>query len=65
MLSINDSGSDLIRNLVEIGTGEGKSLTLAVASCILALLGFNVSCACYSEYLSRRDYQSFENLFKL
>ena len=42
----------------------GKSLTLAVTSCILALLGYDVTCACYSEYLSRRDYLDFENLFE-
>ena len=65
LLSIDDKGTHLVRNLVEIGTGEGKSLTLAVASCIMALLGFDVYCACYSQYLSRRDYQSFEDLFKL
>ncbi|ETO00026.1 hypothetical protein RFI_37433 [Reticulomyxa filosa] len=35
----------LVSNLVQIGTGEGKSITLAVASCVLALLGFDVSCA--------------------
>ncbi|ETO14908.1 hypothetical protein RFI_22460 [Reticulomyxa filosa] len=53
----------LVSNLVQIGTGEGKSITLAVASCVLALLGFDVSCASYSEYLSRRDFKSFEPLF--
>ncbi|ETO00545.1 hypothetical protein RFI_36895, partial [Reticulomyxa filosa] len=31
----------LVSNLVQIGTGEGKSVTLAVASCVLALLGFD------------------------
>eukprot|EP01084_Bolivina_argentea_P254311 427516_1 len=53
----------LMPNLVEIGTGEGKSLTLAMASSVLALLGFNVNVACYSEYLTRRDEKSFEQLF--
>eukprot|EP01084_Bolivina_argentea_P258927 436713_1 len=53
----------LMPNLVEIGTGEGKSLTLAVSSAILALLGFNVNCVCYSKYLSQRDYKAFEPLF--
>jgi hypothetical protein len=43
-------------NLVEIKTGEGKSVTLAVLSVIFALYGFEVNCACYSEYLSERDF---------
>ena len=53
----------LQRHLIEIGTGEGKSLTLGVSACVLALVGFEVSCACYSSYLSDRDYESFEQLF--
>ena len=52
-------------NLIEIGTGEGKSVVLAVASCIFALLGFDVNCSCYSEELSRRDKQQFFNLFRI
>jgi len=39
-------------NLVQIKTGEGKSVTLAVLSIVFALYGFEVNCACYSEYLS-------------
>jgi energy-coupling factor transporter ATP-binding protein EcfA2 len=54
---------NLQNNLVQIGTGEGKSVILAVSSCVLALLGISVSCACYSEYLSSRDYQSFLPIF--
>ena len=64
LLSLDeDIHSKFVRNFIEIGTGEGKSLTLAVASCVLALLGFEVNCACYSKFLSQRDYQSFEQLF--
>ena len=62
---IDDTGSYLVRNLVEIGTGEGKSSTLACAFAVMTLLGFDVCCACYSQYLSRRDHQSFKDLFKL
>jgi len=53
----------LFNHLVQIGTGEGKSVTLAVTASVLALLGFDVSCACYSEYLSRRDYEEFTSIF--
>ncbi|XP_065682686.1 uncharacterized protein LOC136085794 isoform X1 [Hydra vulgaris] len=59
----NVSNNKLQNNMVQIGTGEGKSLVLAVVSCVLSLIGFDVSCACYSEYLSSRDYKSFLPLF--
>lgn len=39
------SASVLESNLIEIGTG----------TIILSLFGFDVSCACYSKYLSERD----------
>ena len=55
----------LENNLVQILTGEGKSITLAMAASLLALLNFDVSCACYSSYLSERDYQDFKWLFDL
>ena len=53
----------LKKNLVQIGTGEGKSVTLAVTAVVLSLLGFNVYCVCYSDYLSKRDYNAFKKLF--
>jgi hypothetical protein len=57
--------NNLQNNLVQVGTGEGKSLILAVASCILVLLGAEVSCVCYSDYLSSRDYESFKPIFEV
>ncbi|CAF5099922.1 unnamed protein product, partial [Rotaria sp. Silwood1] len=59
MLGIGDKNEELKNNLVQIGTGEGKSITLGSMACILALLGFDVRCACYSQYLSHRDYTAF------
>ena len=53
----------MVDNFVQIKTGEGKSVTLAVVSIIFALYGFEVNCACYSKYLSERDYNDFLNLF--
>ena len=68
-------------HLVQIGTGEGKSVILGILSTVLALLGCEVcyplscrsltmtkckqqvSCACYSSYLSERDYHAFLDLF--
>ncbi|RNA15556.1 helicase carboxy-terminal domain [Brachionus plicatilis] len=55
----------LPKNLVQVNTGEGKSVILAVTSIVLGLAGFDVSCACYSEYLSQRDYEEFKEMFEL
>ena len=49
--------------MAEIGTGEGKSIVLAVVSAYLAVVGFNVRCVCYSQYLSDRDEDVFSKLF--
>ena len=64
-ISVKDgSVPSITKQFIQIGTGEGKSVTLAITSCILALLGFDVNCACYSQYLSKRDHESFESLFR-
>eukprot|EP01125_Pyxidicula_operculata_P009849 TRINITY_DN3246_c0_g1_i1.p1 TRINITY_DN3246_c0_g1~~TRINITY_DN3246_c0_g1_i1.p1 ORF type:complete len:2508 (+),score=513.73 TRINITY_DN3246_c0_g1_i1:49-7572(+) len=49
--------------LIEVLTGEGKSVILGVVSTYFALHGFDVSCICYSEYLSQRDYSDFKDVF--
>ena len=49
--------------LIEVLTGEGKSITLGITSALLALLGYRVDVVCYSKYLSERDYDSFSSLF--
>lgn len=54
---------NLDNHFVQIGTGEGKSVTLAITASILAMLGYTIDCACYSEYLSERDYEAFASLF--
>ncbi|CAF4908972.1 unnamed protein product, partial [Rotaria sp. Silwood1] len=63
MLGIDDTKEQLSNNIIQIGTGEGKSVILGAVASILALLGFDVCCACYSEYLSQRDYKAFISLF--
>ena len=50
-------------HLVELGTGEGKSLVLAVLAICLSLLGFEPYVACYSTILSTRDEGEFAPLF--
>ncbi|CAL6013736.1 Helicase-related_protein [Hexamita inflata] len=59
-----DSSNYLKNQLIQVLTGEGKSVILAVTAIVLAIMGFDVNCACYSEYLSQRDYESFTDLFK-
>lgn len=64
MFGLGDSQSDSLQNQVmEIRTGEGKSLILGGAAVVLGLLGFRVRCVCYSEYLSSRDFDLFKDLF--
>jgi hypothetical protein len=53
----------LENHLVQIKTGEGKSVTLAITATVLALMGYDINCVCYSEYLSRRDYEAFQSIF--
>jgi hypothetical protein len=44
---------DKLKNtFTEIKTGEGKSVVLAGMACYFALLGYDVSCMCYSQLLS-------------
>ena len=55
----------IFSNLAQISTGNGKSVIIGITSTILALLGYEVSCACYSSYLSKRDHDSFASFFDL
>lgn len=55
----------LQNNFIQIGTGEGKSITLAILSIFLSLFGFNVYCSNYSKNLSDRDFQNFKPLFDI
>ncbi len=59
-----ESGQALLNNqLMQIRTGEGKSMILGAAAVVFALLGFRVRTVCYSEYLSDRDFRLFEDVF--
>ena len=55
---------DLFNHLAEIPTGEGKSVTLAMLAAVFALMGHQVHTGCYSDYLTKRDYDSFKDLFE-
>lgn len=56
--------SSIESQLMQIRTGEGKSMILGAAATMLALLGFRVRTVCYSEYLSSRDFHLFEEVFQ-
>ena len=64
MFGCGTSNSSSLRSqLMQIRTGEGKSMILGAAAAIFGLLGFQVRCVCYSEYLSNRDYELFRDVF--
>ena len=64
LLGIGYTSNELVNNLAEIGTGEGKSIIIAVTACLFALIGMDVNCSCYSDYLSVRDKTQFAELFR-
>jgi hypothetical protein len=51
-------------HLIQINTGEGKSIALGFTAIVLAKLGYQVDVVCYSEYLSVRDFESFRSIFE-
>ncbi|KAJ1481204.1 hypothetical protein T484DRAFT_1808167, partial [Baffinella frigidus] len=53
----------LANHLIQINTGEGKSIALGFTASVLSLLGYRVDVVCYSRYLSERDYKDFVGLF--
>jgi len=54
---------DLRNEMMQIRTGEGKSMILGACAAVLAVLGFRVRCVCYSEFLSERDNELFRDIF--
>jgi SecA DEAD-like domain len=65
MLNVHnaDDYHALEHHLIQLGTGEGKSIVLGVVASILALLGYSVDVLCYSSYLSGRDRNAFRDMF--
>ena len=60
---IKDNEEKLASRMTEVGTGEGKSIVLAITAAYLVLVGFDVRIACYSQYLSERDQINFIDFF--
>lgn len=61
---VNSKEEKLANRIAEVGTGEGKSIILAITALYLAIVGFDVKIACYSLYLSERDQESFRDIFE-
>jgi preprotein translocase subunit SecA len=51
------------QTLVELPTGEGKSLTAALAACVMALADMPVHLMTANDYLAKRDAEHFEPLY--
>lgn len=65
MFGCSSSSCDSLESqLMQIRTGEGKSMIIGAAAVVFGLLGFRVRCVCYSEFLSSRDYNLFSDVFK-
>jgi energy-coupling factor transporter ATP-binding protein EcfA2 len=64
-IGIDDKNKHLTNALLEIPTGEGKSVIFAVFAMICALLGYDYKNACFSKHLSTRDYEEFKELFEM
>jgi preprotein translocase subunit SecA len=54
----------LEQRLVELDTGEGKSLACTIAACVMALAGNPVHVITANGYLAKRDYETFEALIR-
>jgi uncharacterized protein YegL len=62
LLGIDENGPT--RNQVmELLTGEGKSIVLGALATFFAYFGYNVDVVCYNPFLSQRDWNLFKFVF--
>ena len=54
-MAMQGSGAFGDNHVIEIKTGEGKSIALGVLAAVLSVLGFPVDVVCYSRLLTMRD----------
>jgi preprotein translocase subunit SecA len=60
LLDVHKGAESIPSNhLAEILTGQGKSWALALLAGYVSLTGYEVTVACYRDYLSRRDKDDF------
>ena len=58
-----DNNSQIRDHLVELQSGEGKSVTLAATNLVLAIMNRVARHGCYSDYLTQRDFADFKGMF--
>ena len=54
LLSLDTDSNGIPNHLGQILTGQGKSWALALLAGFFALFGYQVTVACYSDYLSKK-----------
>uniref|UniRef100_A0A7S4GCW1 SecA DEAD-like N-terminal domain-containing protein n=1 Tax=Eutreptiella gymnastica TaxID=73025 RepID=A0A7S4GCW1_9EUGL len=64
LLGWDCADGQMVNHMVQIPTGEGKSIVVALTAAIKAVHGFSVDVVCYSEYLTTRDFTDFKVFFK-
>ena len=52
ILYVFEKTKKLQNKLIQLLTGEGKSIILGLLSAFFAIIGYNVDVVCYSPYLS-------------
>jgi preprotein translocase subunit SecA len=65
MIGNTVNSKNLTNALVEILTGEGKSIVLIGAALYLALNGYKVYITCFSKYLIKKDCDQFQKFIDL
>lgn len=65
LLGYGHHKKSITNHIMQVRTGEGKSVILGGLSILLAMFGYKVRCVCYSYHLSQRDFELFEDVFRL
>ena len=64
-IGFKDERKDLLGSLLQVPSGEGKSLIIAVTMAVLAFLDYDVTCMCQNSLLKQRNDEEFSNFFKI
>ena len=62
--STKSKGLGISNHMVQVLTGEGKSITLGLLGACCCLLGIDADIVCYSEYLSERDKEKMSPYYE-
>lgn len=64
LFGVDNSQSPIENHLLQVKTGEGKSVITAAAAIAFALVEYDVHIACYNPWLASRDERAFRPLFE-